>query len=101
MYSIAEGLNIVPVGSYNDIRIRMNEGNRQRTIAATKMNETSRSVTQINVHVNLNNPALFGSISGFTWEFEIPTYSLLHLFFFYQSCPHYCVYTVCTESHQE
>ena len=42
----AEGLNVVPVGSYSDIRIRMNEGDKQRTIAATKMNETSRLVNE-------------------------------------------------------
>ena len=33
---------MVPVGNYKDIKLRMNEGDRQRTIAATKMNETSR-----------------------------------------------------------
>ena len=37
-----EGLSSVPVGSYKEIKLRMNEGERQRTIAATKMNETSR-----------------------------------------------------------
>ena len=43
MYTIpVEGLNVVPVGSYQDIKLRMNEGDRQRTIASTKMNETSR-----------------------------------------------------------
>ncbi|KAK2152327.1 hypothetical protein LSH36_333g03043 [Paralvinella palmiformis] len=36
-----EGLSTVPVGSYREIRLRMTEGERQRTIAATKMNETS------------------------------------------------------------
>ncbi|KAI0215596.1 Kinesin-related protein 1 [Lamellibrachia satsuma] len=36
-----EGLTIVPVGTYSDIKLRMNEGDRQRTIASTKMNETS------------------------------------------------------------
>jgi len=38
-----EGLAAVTVGNYEDIAQRMNEGNRKRTIAATKMNETSRS----------------------------------------------------------
>ena len=40
--SLAEGLSIVPVGSYKEIRMRMDEGDRQRTIAVTKMNDTSR-----------------------------------------------------------
>ena len=39
---LAEGISIVPVGSYKEIRMRMDEGDRQRTIAATKMNDTSR-----------------------------------------------------------
>ena len=33
---------MVPVGSYKEIKMRMDEGDRQRTIAATKMNDTSR-----------------------------------------------------------
>ena len=37
-----EGLTITPVGSADEVRLRMNEGDRQRTIAATKMNNTSR-----------------------------------------------------------
>ena len=37
-----EGLTVVPVGSFDEIKLRMNEGDKQRTIAATKMNECSR-----------------------------------------------------------
>ena len=37
-----EGLSSVAVGNYDDIRLRMAEGEKVRTIAATKMNETSR-----------------------------------------------------------
>ena len=39
-----EGLNVIPVANFHDIQLRMKEGERQRTIAATKMNETSRFV---------------------------------------------------------
>jgi len=41
---LVDGMTVTPVGSFDEIRIRMNEGERQRTIAATKMNETSRYV---------------------------------------------------------
>ncbi|XP_033105762.1 kinesin-like protein KIF28P [Anneissia japonica] len=37
----AEGLRTVPVNSYNDIENRMEEGTRNRTVAATQMNATS------------------------------------------------------------
>lgn len=39
---LVEGLSTIPVGSFHDIQLRIKEGDRQRTIAATKMNETSR-----------------------------------------------------------
>ncbi len=35
-------LNVVPVGNYQDIQLWMSQGEKQRTIASTKMNETSR-----------------------------------------------------------
>ena len=41
---VVEGLSTIPVGSFHDIQLRIKEGDRQRTIAATKMNETSRQV---------------------------------------------------------
>ena len=44
LHFTVEGLTVAPVGTYQDIKVRMNEGDRQRTIAATKMNETSRYV---------------------------------------------------------
>ena len=40
----AEGLQIVPVVSYEDIEKRMEEGTTNRTVAATNMNATSRLV---------------------------------------------------------
>ena len=39
---LADGLTVVPVGSYSEIEHRMEEGTRNRTVAATKMNATSR-----------------------------------------------------------
>ena len=40
--SIAEGLFIVPVVSYNDIEKKIEDGTTNRTVAATNMNATSR-----------------------------------------------------------
>ena len=37
-----QGLKKVPVGSYQEIEDRMAEGTANRTVAATKMNATSR-----------------------------------------------------------
>ncbi|CAH8870415.1 unnamed protein product [Trichobilharzia szidati] len=36
-----QGLTQIPVGSYNEIEQRMNQGTARRTVAATNMNETS------------------------------------------------------------
>lgn len=38
----ADGLKTVPVNEYKDIEQRMEEGTRNRTVAATNMNATSR-----------------------------------------------------------
>jgi hypothetical protein len=46
-----QGLKKTPVGSYKEIEDRMAEGTANRTVAATKMNATSRSLT-LNVRVN-------------------------------------------------
>ena len=40
----ADGLITVPVSEYKDIEQRMEEGTRNRTVAATNMNATSRYV---------------------------------------------------------
>lgn len=40
----ADGLLVVPVKDYADIEMRMEEGTKNRTIAATNMNATSRYV---------------------------------------------------------
>ena len=37
-----QGLKKMPVGSYKEIEDRMAEGTANRTVAATKMNATSR-----------------------------------------------------------
>ena len=44
-YWSAESLQVVPVVSYADIEKRMEEGTTNRTVAATNMNATSRSVS--------------------------------------------------------
>lgn len=41
-FHAADGLKEVPVGSYNEIEQRIEEGTRNRTVASTKMNATSR-----------------------------------------------------------
>ena len=38
----ADGLKIVPVNSYADIEAKTEEGTRNRTVASTNMNATSR-----------------------------------------------------------
>jgi len=40
----ADGLKSVPVGTYTEIEARIEEGTRNRTVASTKMNATSRYV---------------------------------------------------------
>ncbi|ELT96154.1 hypothetical protein CAPTEDRAFT_129452, partial [Capitella teleta] len=50
-----EALTTVPVGSFSEIKLRMNEGDKQRTIAATKMNEcSSRAHTIVVLNVSQN-----------------------------------------------
>lgn len=44
IYVLVVALSSVAVGSYDDIQQRIKEGNKKRSIAATKMNETSRWV---------------------------------------------------------
>ena len=38
----ADGLLIVPVKNFQDIEMRMEEGTKNRTVASTNMNATSR-----------------------------------------------------------
>ena len=38
----AEGLSVQPVKNYQDIEMRMEEGTKNRTVASTNMNATSR-----------------------------------------------------------
>ena len=38
----ADGLTVQPVKDYKDIEMRMEEGTKNRTVAATNMNATSR-----------------------------------------------------------
>lgn len=38
----ADGLTVIPVKDFSDIELRMEEGTKNRTIAATNMNATSR-----------------------------------------------------------
>ncbi|XP_013411854.1 kinesin-like protein KIF28P [Lingula anatina] len=46
-----EHLTDVPVGNYRDIELRMDDGNRNRTLAATKMNDhSSRAHTIVTVN---------------------------------------------------
>ena len=40
----ADGLTILPVKDYKDIEMRMEEGTKNRTVAATNMNATSRYI---------------------------------------------------------
>ena len=46
----ADGLKTVPVSEYNDIEQRMEEGTKNRTVAATNMNATSRCVIKIEIY---------------------------------------------------
>ncbi|CAF1186858.1 unnamed protein product [Rotaria sordida] len=50
-YFYPQGLRILPVGSYNDIELRISEGTENRTIAATNMNATSsRAHTVVTIY---------------------------------------------------
>jgi hypothetical protein len=50
------GLTTFAVGSYEDIQQRINQGNKKRSIAATKMNETSsRAHTIVSITLTQNN----------------------------------------------
>ena len=50
-YFYAQGLRMIPVGSYTDIERRINEGTANRTIAATNMNTTSsRAHTVVTIY---------------------------------------------------
>jgi hypothetical protein len=56
IYSV-EGLLTVPVASYHELERRIEAGTRNRTIAATNMNETSsRAHTIVRIHFHQRLP---------------------------------------------
>lgn len=55
---LADGLTVRPVSNYQAIKASLAEGDRNRTIAATKMNETSsraHTIVTINFHQSKEN----------------------------------------------
>jgi len=66
-FSVADGLIVRPVADYKAIKSSLSQGDRHRTIAATKMNETSsraHTIVTLNLHQRrLNNMTTFAAIN--------------------------------------